>query len=208
MPANWVYIITYVMVFGFAVYIGFLIGQELSRRYLVTARAYWAANIGGLVAVVLAVALIPAMMIQIILMGVLAGYIALAPKAIDGDYKPGFLVEHFLKDLGLALTVAEEKELALPGADTAFTLYDMLDAIGGGRMGTQAITLLYQEEAEAVAAGLDWSLYTAQHEHDDECDCGCGHDHGHEHGEDHECCCGGHGHGEGHECHCGHHHEG
>lgn len=76
MPANWVYIITYVMVFGFAVYIGFLIGQELSRRYLVTARAYWAANIGGLVAVVLAVALIPAMMIQIILMGVLAGYIA------------------------------------------------------------------------------------------------------------------------------------
>ena len=142
----------------------------------------------------------------------------LAPKAIDGDYKPGFLVEHFLKDLGLALTVAEEKELALPGADTAFTLYDMLDAIGGGRMGTQAITLLYQEEAEAVAAGLDWSLYAAQHEHDDECDCGCGHDHGHEHGghecacghghgEDHECC-GGHGHGEGHECHCGHHHEG
>ena len=76
MPANWVYSITSVMVFGFAVYIGFLIGQELSRRYLVTARAYWVANIGGLVAVVLAVALIPAMMIQIILMGVLAGYIA------------------------------------------------------------------------------------------------------------------------------------
>ena len=144
----------------------------------------------------------------------------LAPKAIDGDYKPGFLVEHFLKDLGLALTVAEEKELALPGADTAFTLYDMLDAIGGGRMGTQAITLLYQEEAEAVAAGLDWSLYPAQPGHDDECDCGCAHDHGHVHGEDHACCCGGHGHGEdheccgghghgeSHECHCGHHHEG
>lgn len=139
----------------------------------------------------------------------------LAPKALDGDYKPGFLVEHFLKDLGLALAVAEEKELALPGADTAFTLYDMLEAIGGGRMGTQAITLLYQEEAEAVAAGLDWSLYTAAHEHDDECDCGCdhnheGHDHecacGHDHGEDHECC-GGHGHDHDHECCCGGHHE-
>ena len=132
---------------------------------------------------------------------------ALAPKALDGDYKPGFLVEHFLKDLGLALSVAEEKELALPGADTAFTLYDMLDAIGGGRMGTQAITLLYQEEADAVAAGLDWSLYTAAHEHDEGCDCGCDHDH---EGHGHECCCGGegHGHGEGHECQCGHgHHE-
>ncbi len=152
----------------------------------------------------------------------------LAPKSLDGDYKPGFLVEHFLKDLGLALAVAEEREIALPGADTAFTLYDMLESIGGGKLGTQAITLLYQEEAEAVAAGLDWSLYTHAHEHDDEC--GCGHDHGddhechcgHDHGDDHECCgghghghgddhecCGGHGHGhhgEGHECHCGHHH--
>lgn len=151
----------------------------------------------------------------------------LAPKSLDGDYKPGFMVEHFLKDLGLALQVAEEKEIALPGADTAFTLYDMLEAIGGGKLGTQAVTLLYQEEADAVAAGLDWSLYTTAHEHDDACgcghdhgeshECGCGHDHGHGeheccggHGHGHEDgheCCGGHGHGEGHECHCGHHAE-
>ena len=133
---------------------------------------------------------------------------ALAPKSMEGDYKPGFMVEHFLKDLRLALQVAEEKEIALPGADTAFTLYDMLEAIGGAKLGTQAITLLYQEEADAVAAGLDWSLYTQAHE-DDECGCGCGHDHGHEHG-DHECC-GGHHHEDGHEC-ChgqghGHHHD-
>lgn len=142
----------------------------------------------------------------------------LAPKSLEGDYKPGFLVEHFLKDLGLALAVAEEREIALPGADTAFTLYDMLEAIGGGKLGTQAITLLYQEEADAVAAGLDWSLYTAAHEHDEECDCGhdhgeehechCGHDH--DHGGEHECC-GDHGHGhgdEGHECCGGHGHHG
>lgn len=154
----------------------------------------------------------------------------LAPKSLDGDWKPGFMVKHFLKDIGLALQVAEEKEIALPGADTAFTLYDMLEAIGGGDLGTQAITLLYQEEAEAVAAGLDWSLYTHAHEEGDECgcghdhehggrECGCGHDHGHDHG-DHECtcghdhdhedheCCGGHGHDHDHECGCGHHHEG
>ena len=119
----------------------------------------------------------------------------LAPKSLEGDYKPGFMVTHFLKDLGLALHVAEEKEIALPGADTAFTLYDMLEAIGGAKLGTQAITLLYQEEADAVAAGLDWSLYT-QAQEGDECGCGCGHDH--EHG-DHECC-GGHHHEDGHEC--------
>lgn len=38
----------------------------------------------------------------------------LAPKSLEGDYKPGFMVAHFLKDLGLALQVAEEKEIALP----------------------------------------------------------------------------------------------
>ncbi len=128
----------------------------------------------------------------------------LAPKALVGDWKPGFKVEHFLKDLGLALQEAEEREIALPGADTAFTLYDMLDAIGGGALGTQAVTLLYQEEAAAVAAGLDWSRYTAQHEHDHGEGCGCGHDHG----DDHECTCGhDHGHGHDHECACGHDHE-
>ena len=141
----------------------------------------------------------------------------LAPKALDGDWKPGFMVQHFVKDLSLALQEAEEREIALPGADTAFSLYDMLDVIGGGRLGTQAITLLYQEEAEAVAAGLDWSRVTE--EHDDGCDCGHDHGHGdhecgcgHHHDGDHECCHGeGHGHGHGeHEC-ChgeGHHHEG
>lgn len=129
----------------------------------------------------------------------------LAPKSLDGDWKPGFMVTHFLKDLRLALAAAEEKELALPGADTAFTLYDMLDAIGGSKLGTQAITLLYQEEADAVAAGLDWSLYNPPVHDEGEHECGCGHHHedGHEccggHGDHHAhheggCCCGGHGH--------------
>ena len=113
----------------------------------------------------------------------------LGPKSLDGDWKPGFLVEHFIKDLGLALQAAEEKEITLPGAETAFTLYDMLDVIGGSRLGTQAITLLYQEEADAVAAGLDWSKFTSQlEESDHDHDCGCGHDHGHDHGDG--CGCG------------------
>lgn len=95
----------------------------------------------------------------------------------------------------------------------AFTLYDMLDAIGGAKLGTQAITVLYKEEADAIAAGLDWSQYRPEEHgaHEDGCGCGeHGDDHecgcGHHHGEDHECC-GGHGHDDGHECCCGHHHE-
>ncbi|MBY4797482.1 NAD-binding protein [Collinsella sp. AGMB00827] len=130
----------------------------------------------------------------------------LAPAALDGDYRPGFKVTHFLKDLGLALQLAEDREIVLPGAETAFGLYDVLDTIGGGEMGTQALTLMYQEEADAVAAGLDWSQYTMS---EDSEGCGCGHDHehAHEHGEG---CCHGHDgshdheHGEG----CCHGHDG
>ncbi|MGE9910887.1 NAD(P)-dependent oxidoreductase [Atopobiaceae bacterium SGI.236] len=140
----------------------------------------------------------------------------LAPKSAEGDYKPGFLNEHMRKDIGLALRQGEDLGITLPGAETAFTLYDMLCQIGGKRLGTQAITLLYAEEGDAVAAGLDWSLldtgaFTPEGEQEHECGCG-GHGHGHD-GE-HECCGGhghghgdGHGHGEGHCC-CGGHHEG
>ena len=136
----------------------------------------------------------------------------LGPKAIDGDWKPGFKVRHFIKDIGLALAEAEERDIALPGADVAFTLYDMLDAIGGAELGTQAITVLYQEEEAAVAAGLDWSRYTEAHEGG----CDCGHDHGdhecccdHHDGDDHECCHGeGHGHHHGEGCCHGHGHHG
>ena len=136
---------------------------------------------------------------------------SLAPKSLAGDFKPGFLSEHLRKDIGLALQRSEELDITLPGAETAFTLFDMLCQIGGSRMGTQALTLLYQEEETCRAAGLDWSLLEQEDEGDG---CGCGRDHGEDHechcGHDHEDgheCCGGHGHDHGdHECHC-HDHE-
>ena len=113
----------------------------------------------------------------------------LGPKAAAGDWAPGFLVEHLRKDLGLALAEADDQELTLPGAETAYTLYDLLCQVGGSRLGTQAIELLYSEEEEGAAAGLDWSVLDHLEE-EDEHECHCGHDHDH---------------GEG--C-CHHHHEG
>ena len=136
----------------------------------------------------------------------------LAPKALEGDWKPGFLAEHFRKDIGLAIEQSEDLDITLPGCETAYTLYDMLCQIGGNRLGTQAIALLYAEEADAVAAGLDWSQLDAEALEDNDHECGCGHDHGDGccHGEGHDhgdgCCHGegrGHHHGEG----CCHHHE-
>lgn len=133
----------------------------------------------------------------------------LAPKSLEGDFQPGFLAEHFRKDIALALAQSEDLEITLPGAETAFTLYDMLCQIGGARKGTQAISLLYADEATSTAAGLDWSLLENQEDADeDEHECCCGHDHGHS---DHECECHEHehhhdheGHKHGHDGHCCH----
>lgn len=142
----------------------------------------------------------------------------LGPKALDGDWKPGFLAEHMRKDIGLALQQAEDLEMMLPGAETAFTLYDMLCQVGGSRMGTQALYLLQCDEGTATAAGLDWSLLDQGQEEEGEDDgCGCGHhDHGgegcgcgHHHGDGDEGCGCGHHHDHGDEgCGCGHHHDG
>lgn len=82
----------------------------------------------------------------------------LAPKSVDGDFRPGFLSEHFRKDLGLALEQAEDLDLNLPGSENAFRLYDLLCQVGGSKLGTQAVSLLYQNEEATKAAGLDWSL--------------------------------------------------
>ncbi len=94
-------------------------------------------------------------------MGDSAALERLAPKSVVGDYRPGFLNEHMRKDIGLALKDAEDIGVDLPGADTAFNLYDVLCQIGGSKLGTQALTLLYQNEGDAAAAGLDWSLLDA-----------------------------------------------
>jgi 3-hydroxyisobutyrate dehydrogenase len=122
----------------------------------------------------------------------------LGPKVLDGDWKPGFLSEHMRKDISLALAQSEETDTTLPGAENAFVLYDMLCQIGGSRLGTQAISLLYAEEPAAVAAGLDWSQLDMGDAEEDEDGCGCGHDHGDGHGHGDGCGCG-HDHGEGHE---------
>lgn len=90
----------------------------------------------------------------------------LAPKSVDGDYRPGFMSEHFRKDLALALRQAEDVELTLPGTRDAFDLYDTLCSVGGAKLGTQAISLMYEDEETCVAAGLDWTLLDTSSQED------------------------------------------
>ena len=67
----------------------------------------------------------------------------LAPRIIRGDFQPGFLVEHFVKDLGIALEEARRLELSLPGLELAERLYRDLQGRGHAKSGTQAL-YLYQ----------------------------------------------------------------
>ena len=63
----------------------------------------------------------------------------LAPKVINEDFNPGFMVDHFVKDLGIALEEAEALKLSLPGLALAKQMYLSLQAHGQGRDGTQAL---------------------------------------------------------------------
>jgi 3-hydroxyisobutyrate dehydrogenase len=75
----------------------------------------------------------------------------LGPRILDGNFAPGFFVEHFLKDMGIALAEAKRMQLALPGLALAEQLYVALAAQGHARDGTHALML-----ALASLSGMDW----------------------------------------------------
>jgi 3-hydroxyisobutyrate dehydrogenase len=63
----------------------------------------------------------------------------LGPRIVAGNYAPGFFVEHFIKDMGIALDEARAMGLALPGLALVHQLYLAVKAQGFGRDGTQAL---------------------------------------------------------------------
>lgn len=75
----------------------------------------------------------------------------LGRRIIDDDFAPGFFVEHFVKDMGIALEESKRMGLAMPGLALAHQLYVALVAQGHGRDGTQALQL-----ALATLSGVDW----------------------------------------------------
>ena len=74
-----------------------------------------------------------------------------APRMLKGDYAPGFMVEHFIKDMEITLNEARRMDLALPGLALAHELYLALRAQGGGRDGTQSLI-----RALARMSAVDW----------------------------------------------------
>ncbi len=65
----------------------------------------------------------------------------LGRRIAQGNLGPGFYVEHFIKDLGIALAEATRAGLVLPGLQLAHQLYQRLADLGHGRAGTQSLIL-------------------------------------------------------------------
>ena len=72
----------------------------------------------------------------------------LAPRILQGDFQPGFFVEHFVKDIGIALAECEQMGIELEGLKLAQRLYDEVLQAGGGRLGTQALYRAIDNERE------------------------------------------------------------
>jgi 3-hydroxyisobutyrate dehydrogenase len=77
----------------------------------------------------------------------------LAPRILKNNYDPGFFVDHFVKDMGLALEEARRMELKLPGLELAHNLYRHVQALGYGRKGTHALMLALAEMSKVEFTG-------------------------------------------------------
>jgi len=76
-----------------------------------------------------------------------------APRILRGDLEPGFKIDHFLKDLGIALSEAKAMGLDLPGTTLAEELYQAAAEQGYGQKGTHALIVPL-----ARRSGIDPSL--------------------------------------------------
>jgi 3-hydroxyisobutyrate dehydrogenase len=65
----------------------------------------------------------------------------LAPRILKRNFDPGFMVEHFVKDMGIALDEARRMNLSMPGLALVHQLYLAVQAQGFGRNGTHALML-------------------------------------------------------------------
>lgn len=76
----------------------------------------------------------------------------LAPRIIANNFDPGFFVEHFVKDMGIALAESRRMGLSMPGLALGEQLYQSVKAKGWAKNGTHALAL-----ALAEMSGFDWT---------------------------------------------------
>lgn len=68
----------------------------------------------------------------------------LAPKMINEDFRPGFYIKHFIKDMKIAAAESENWGLELPGLRLSLKMYEELAAQGHEDNGTQSLIHHYK----------------------------------------------------------------
>ena len=83
----------------------------------------------------------PAKMLEVVSAGAAGSWMLsnLAPRAVKGDYAPGFMVDLMQKDLRLVLDAANETHTPLPGTALVSQLFQSIQAEGRGTDGTQSL---------------------------------------------------------------------
>ena len=69
----------------------------------------------------------------------------LGPRIVKRNFDPGFFIEHFIKDMGIALEEAKRMNLSLPGLAMAYQFYVAAAALGLGKNGTHALSLVLEK---------------------------------------------------------------
>ena len=71
----------------------------------------------------------------------------LAPRILARNFDPGFFIDHFIKDMEIALDEAARMDLSLPGLALVNQLYRAVKAQGKGDRGTHALVLALEQMA-------------------------------------------------------------
>jgi 3-hydroxyisobutyrate dehydrogenase len=69
----------------------------------------------------------------------------LGPRMVKRNFDPGFFIDHFVKDMGIALEEAKNMKLALPGLALAHQFYVSAQALGFGKFGTHALYKVFEK---------------------------------------------------------------
>lgn len=71
----------------------------------------------------------------------------MGPRVLAGDFAPGFRVDLQQKDLRLVLGAAGDVKLPLPGVSLVHQLFNLVQRLGGGDEGVQALVKAYETPA-------------------------------------------------------------
>lgn len=78
-------------------------------------------------------------------------------QIVDEQFDSGLSAIDFMSDLSLVLEAADESNLTLPGIDTVYRLFELLELVGNEGLGIVGLALDYYDEENSNRFGLDWT---------------------------------------------------